>query len=142
MIRPRKAIRQELFRVLDAALSVPVVVQRQPKDAGAPLVMIEPPPVGKRGDIKRDTGHSFEQTIRVHTRFPKGKANIGKRESVAADVIGALNAATLDPTDHRIVHWPKEPDDSMVQTYEASGGEQAFDLLLTYDIDTQIKATI
>jgi len=127
--------------VLESALSVPVVVQRQPKDAGAPLVMIEPPPVVSRGDIKRDTGHSFEQTIRVHTRYPKGKADVGRRDEIEADVIGALNAATLDPTDHRIVDWPEEPDDSTPQTYEA-GGQQAYDLVLTYDIDTQIKATI
>jgi hypothetical protein len=141
-MRPRAAVRQELFSVLDSALSVPVVVQRQPKDAGAPLVMIEPPPVESRGDIKADTGHSFEQTIRIHTRYPKGKANVGKRDEIASDVVDALNAATLDPTDHRIVHWPEEPDNDTPQNYEAAGGEQAYDLVLTYDIDTQIKATI
>jgi len=142
MLRPREALRQELYRVLNAALGVSVVVQRQPKDAGAPLVMIEPPPTPSRGDIKRDTGHSIEQTIRIHTRYPKGKANVTRRDEIARDVIDALNAATLDPTDHRIVHWPEEPDDDDTQTYEAAGGTQAYDVLLTYDIDTQIKATI
>jgi len=141
-MRPRAAVREELHRVLTGALSVPVVVQRQPADAGAPLVMIEPPETPSRGDIKADTGHSFEQTIRIHTRYPKGKADVGKRDAIAEDVIAALNAATLDPTDHCIVHWPEEPTDDTPQEYEASGGEQAYDLVLEYDIDTQIKSTI
>ena len=140
-MRPRPALRAELYSVLSGALDVPVVVQRQPKDAGAPLVMIEPPPTPSRGDIKQDTGHSIEQTIRIHTRYPKGKADVGRRDEIAADVVNALNAATLDPEDHRIVHWPEEPDDDTAQTYSA-GAEQAYDLLLTYTIDTQIKATI
>jgi len=141
MIRPRKAVRQEIHRVLDGALSIPVVVQRQPEDAGAPLVMIEAPDSPKRGDIKRDTGHSINQTIRIHTRYEKGKADVSKREEIAADVISALDTATFNPTDHRIVYWPEEPDDEVPQEYDA-GGQQAYDLLLTYDIDTQIKATI
>jgi hypothetical protein len=141
MLRPRAAIRQEVFDVLDAQLSTPVVVQRQPKDAGAPLVMIEPPAIDPRGDIKRHTGHSFTQRIRVHTRYPKGRADISRREEIAGTVIGKLEAATLDPVDHRIVDWPDDPD-TTPQTYEASGGEQAYDLLLDYDLHTQIKATI
>jgi len=127
--------------VLSSALDVPVVVQRQPKDAGAPLVMIEPPPTESRGDIKQDTGHSIAQTIRIHTRYPKGKADVGRRDEIAAEVVNALNAATLDPEDHRIVHWPEEPDDDTPQSYEP-GGQEAKDLLLTYNIDTQIKAAI
>ena len=142
MLRPRAALRQELYRVLDGALSAPVVVQRQPKDAGAPLVMIEPPETPSRGDLKRDTGHSIPQRIRVHTRYPKGKADVSKREEIAETIRSELNAATLDPTDHRIVDWPEEPDDEIPQEYEASGGEQAYDLVLEYDIDTQIKSTI
>lgn len=140
MPRPRAAVRQEIFDVLDSQLSETVVVQRQAKDAGAPLVMIEPPPTQPRGDIKQDTGHTFEQTIRVHTRYTKGKADVSKREEIASDVIDALENATLDPTDHRIVHWP-EPSD-VTQTYEAAGGEQAYDLLLTYDLFTQRKDAI
>lgn len=141
MPRPRQAVRTELFDALDSALSETVVVQRQPKDSGSPLVMIEPPPVEARGDIKQETGHAFEQTIRVHTRYEKGEADVGKRDEVAQSVIDALNNATLDPTDHRIVHWPTEPTENTPQTYEL-GGEQAYDLILTYDIHTQIKATI
>ena len=140
-MRPRPALRAELYSVLSSALDVPVVVQRQPKDAGAPLVMIEPPETPSRGDIKQDTGHSIEQTIRIHTRYPKGKADVGRRDEIAAEVVNALNAATLDPEDHRIVHWPEEPDDDTPQSYEA-GGQEAKDLFLTYNIDTQIKAAI
>lgn len=140
-MRPRAAVRQEIYDVLDAQLSVDVVVQRQPKDAGAPLVMIEPPPVDPRGDIKRHTGHSFTQRIRVHTRYPKGRADIGRREAIADTVIDELETATLDPADHRIVDWPDDPS-TTPQTYEASGGEQAYDLLLEYGLHTQIKATI
>lgn len=141
-MRPRAAIREELFRVLDGALSVPVVVQRQPEGEGAPLVLIEPADTPKRGDIKRDTGHTLDpQRIRVHTRYAKGKADVSRRDEIAEDVIEALAGATLDPTDHRIVHWPEEPDDDFPQEYEADG-KQAFDVLLDYNIHTQIKATI
>ena len=141
-MRPRAAVREELHRVLTGALSVPVVVQRQPEGAGAPLVMIEPADTPKRGDIKKDTGHTLDpQRIRVHTRYPKGKADLSKRNAIAEDVIDALAGATLDPTDHRIVHWPEEPDDDTTQEYDA-GGKQAYDLLLDYNIHTQIKATI
>lgn len=139
-MRPRAAVRAELFGVLDGALSVPVVVQRQPKDAGAPLVLIEPPETSPRGDIKQHTGHSFTQRIRVHTRHPKGKADVSQREDIAQDVIDALESATLDPDDHRIVDWPEEPDD-IPQSYEV-GGDQALDLILDYPLHTQIKATI
>jgi hypothetical protein len=135
-------LRQELFRVLDAELDVPVVVQRQTEEAGQPLVMIEPPATPKRGDLKRDTGHEIQQTIRIHTRYPKGDADVSRREGIAEGVIDALDTATINPTDHRVVHWPSEPHDETPQQYEASGGEEAFDLLLTYDLYTQIKDTI
>jgi hypothetical protein len=142
-MRPRAAVREELHRVLTGALSIPVVVQRQPKGVEAPLVLIESPDTPKRGDLKRDTGHTLDpQRIRVHTRYPKGKANLSRRSEIAETVIGALAGATLDPTDHRIVHWPEEPHDDVAQEYDIGSGEQAYDLLLEYNIHTQIKATI
>jgi hypothetical protein len=140
-MRPRQALRSELYRVLDAALSVDVVVQRQTRSADEELVMIEAPETPSRGDIKADTGHQISQTIRVHTRYPKGAADVGRRDELAEDVIDALNNATIDPTDHRVVHWPQEPTNETPVGYE-DGGDRAFDLLLTYDIHTQIKATI
>lgn len=139
-MRPRAAVRDELYGVLSGALSVPVVVQRQPKDAGAPLVMIEPPQTTPRRTIKQHRGHSFTQRIRIHTRYPKGKADVGKREDIADTVITELETATLDPTDHAIVDWPDDPD-TTPQTYEL-GGEQAYDLLLDYPLHTQLKSTI
>jgi hypothetical protein len=142
-MRPRAAVRQELFDVLDGALDVPVVVQRQPKDVAAPLVLIESPDTPKRGDLKRDTGHTLDpQVIRVHTRYPKGGANLGRRDAIASNVVDTLAGATLDPQDHRIVHWPEEPHDDVAQEYDIGSGEQAYDLLLEYNIHTQIKATI
>jgi len=142
MIRPRKALRAELYRVLDEALSVGVVVQRQTESAAEELIMIEAPSTPKRGDIKRDTGHRVDQTIRVHTRFPKGAADVSRREEIAADAIEALYFATIDPTDHRVVHWPSEPDEEDPVGYDLDGGDRALDLLLTYRLHTQIKATI
>lgn len=142
-MRPRRALRLELYRVLDGALSVPVVVQKVPEgEVPGELVMIEAPPTPKRGDLKKDTGHEIPQTIRVHTRGPKGAVDVGRRDELAENVIDALAGATLDPTDHRVVHWPEEPHDSTPVQYEASGGEQALDVLLLYDLRTQIKATI
>jgi len=140
-MRPRQALRSELYRVLDAALSVDVVVQKQTESADDELVMIEAPDTPSRGDIKADTGHEISQTIRVHTRYPKGAANVGRRDELAEDVIDALDAATIDPPDHRVVHWPEEPTDETPVGYD-DGGDRALDLLLTYEIYTQIKATI
>jgi len=142
MIRPRRALRSELYRVLDGSLSVDVFVQRQSEYASDELVLIEAPPTPKRGDIKEDTGHEIAQTIRVHTRFPKGAADVSRREEIASDAIEALYFATIDPTDHRVVHWPIEPDDETPVEYDVDGGDRAFDLLLTYNLYTQIKATI
>jgi len=142
MIRPRRAIRSELYRVLDEALSVDVVVQRQTESASEELVMIEAPSTPKRGDLKTDTGHRIAQTIRVHTRFPKGAADVSRREEIAAGAIEALYLATIDPTDHRVVYWPREPDEEDPVGYDLDGGDRALDLLLTYRLHTQIKATI
>jgi len=142
MIRPRRALRSELYRVLNEALSVDIVVQRQTESAADELVMIESPSTPKRGDIKRDTGHRVDQTIRVHTRYPKGAADVSRREEIASDAIEALYFATIDPTDHRVVHWPIEPHDENPVEYDVDGGDRAFDLLLTYNLYTQIKATI
>jgi len=142
MIRPRKALRAELYRALNEALAVDVVVQRQTESAAGELVMIEAPSTPKRGDIKRDTGHRIDQTIRVHTRFPKGAADVSRREELAANAIEALYFATIDPTDHRVVHWPREPDEEDPVGYDLDGGDRALDLLLTYRLHTQIKATI
>jgi hypothetical protein len=119
-MRPRKALRSELYRVLDAALSVDVVVQKQTESADDELVMIEAPDTPSRGDRA---------------------ANVGRRDELAEDVIDALNAATIDPPDHRVVHWPEEPTDETPVGYD-DGGDRALDLLLTYEIYTQIKATI
>ena len=141
-MRPRRALRLELYSVLDAELSTDVVVQKQTGDAAEELVMIEAPDTPVRGGIKGDTGHEIAQTIRVHTRYAKGSANVGRREEIASNVIDALDGATIDPQDHRVVHWPSEPDDSSPLQYDAGGGEQALDLVLTYEIFTQIKATI
>jgi hypothetical protein len=135
---PDDAVRQAMYSALTSSLSVPVVVQRQPEDeASAPLVMVEPAETRPRGDIKQNTGHDFPggKTIRVHTRYPKGKADLSKRRSIANDVDNAIRP--LQPTGHRVVYLP-EPDVAP-QSYEV-GGEQAFDLLLTYDIDTQITS--
>lgn len=141
-MRPRAALRSELYRVLDA-LAVPVYVQKVPEgQVSDELVLIEPPSTPKRGSLKRDTGHEIEQVIRVHTRDAKGRADIGRRDELAQQVIDQLAGATIDPDDHRVVHWPEEPHNEAPVSYEVSGGEQAHDLLLTYRIYTQIKSTI
>ena len=142
-MRPRAALRSELYRVLDGQLSVDVYVQKvsEGKSPGE-LVMIEAPSTPARGDIKEDTGHEVAQTIRIHTRAPKGQADLSRRDELAAQVISALDAATIDPDDHRVVDWPEEPHDDDPVSYEVSGSEQAHDILLTYRLYTQIKATI
>jgi len=142
-MRPRQALRSELYRVLDQGLDVPVFVQKVGEGKSPDeLVMIEAPATPPRGDIKRDTGHEITQEVRVHTRAPKGKARVSRRDELAADVIALLSAADLDPVDHRIVDWPEEPHDDTPLSYEASGGQQAHDLVLTFRLYTQIKATI
>ena len=141
-MRPRQALRVEIYRVLDAALSVEVAVQKQTRSAAKELVLIEAPDTPKRGDIKRDTGHEIDQTIRIHTRFAKGDADVSRREEIAENAIQALDSATIDPTDHRVVHWPSEPHNEAAIQYEARGGDTALDLVLTYELKTQIKATI
>lgn len=129
--------------MLDAQLSVPVYVQKVSEGQSPDeLVLIEAPATPARGDIKRDTGHEVEQVVRVHTRSTKGQADLSRRDELAAQVISALDAATLDPTDHRIVDWPEEPHEDDPVTYDVSGSEKAHDLLLTYRLYTQIKATI
>lgn len=138
-MRPRAALRSELYRVLDADLSVPVYVQKVQESEAGELVMIEAPSTPKRGDLKEDTGHQMEQEIRVHTRFPKGKADVGRRDELAENTIDALNSASFSLTDHRLVHWPKEPHDTTPLQYDAEGGETAMDLLLTYNLYTQIR---
>jgi hypothetical protein len=99
-----------------------------------PFVMIETPDSEERGDIKEpSTGYDLTQTIRIHTRFPKGKADLSQREEIAEDVHNAIDA-NFDPVGHNILYIP-EPDITF-QSYEA-GGQQAYDMLLDYELLTQ-----
>jgi hypothetical protein len=132
---PQGPLRTALYDVLTPALSVPVVVQRQPEgDTPAPLVMIETPPANEWGDFKNLLGYEAPLRIRVHTRYPKGKADLSKREELAESVEEALRSSELALDGYALRHLPFP--DAIPQTYE-SGGEQAYDLILAYDLDLQ-----
>jgi hypothetical protein len=119
-----------------SVLDVPVVVQKQSEDTEprAPFVMVETPSATARGDIKQDTGYDLTLAVRVHTRYPKGKADLSKREQLAEAAKQALDPFP-EPDGHNVVPIPKTPDTQPV-SYEA-GGQQAFDFLLQYNLQTQ-----
>lgn len=130
-------LRDAIYDELDAALSVDVVVQKQTEqqqEPGPPYVMIETPAADPRGDIKTDTGYELTQRIRVHTRYPKGKADLSKREEIAESVHDALQPFP-EPAGHNVMPVPPTPS-TTPQEYDA-GGQQAYDLLLDYSIRTQ-----
>ena len=129
-------LRREIADTLTSALSVPVVVQKQSEDTEptAPFVMVETPETSARGDVKLDTGFELTQTVRIHTRYPKGKADLSERESIAESARTALDPFP-EPSGHRVMAVPETPD-AVPVSYEA-GGEQAFDLLLQWDLRTQ-----
>jgi hypothetical protein len=122
---------------LQSALSVPVRAQKQAEgeEPTPPFVIVETPESEARGDIKNDTGYELTQRIRIHTRYPKGKADLSKREEIASNVYTALENS-LSVSGHNILHLPTP--DVIPQTYEA-GGDQAFDLLLDYELLTQTQ---
>ena len=132
---PHGPLRQAIYDRLTAELSVPVEVQRRPKgDAAAPLVLIEPADATEWGSFKQLHGWSVPLTIRIHTRYPKGAANLSKREKIAEAVDTALRQNPLAPSGYALKDL-RYPDVTM-QTYDA-GGEQAYDLLLEYPLDLQ-----
>jgi hypothetical protein len=130
---PQTAVRRAFRNRLDDSLDIPILVQWQAEDdSHSPLVMIEPPESVPRGDLKQDTGHELDVRVRVHTRYPKGRADVSQREAVAGDVHSALEGITI--SGHHLLHLP-EPQVTP-QSYEL-GGRQAYDLLLDYSLLTQ-----
>lgn len=132
---PQGALRRALKDRLSSALSVPVVIQKQTKDTepSPPFVMIETPEGEPWGDIKNESGFDLVQRIRIHTRYPKGKADLSKREEIASSVDSALESS-LSVSGHNVMNLP---DPTVTpQSYEASG-EQAYDFLLDYEFKTQ-----
>ena len=132
---PQGPIRRAFYSVLTDALSVPVVQQRRPKgEAGAPLVLLPTPASTPRQTLKQETGHSLTQRVRVHTRHPKGKADLSEREGIASQAHLAITGTELQADGMRFIRKP--PVEVTPQDYE-TGGQHAYDLLLDYDIDTQ-----
>jgi hypothetical protein len=95
--------------------------------------MIHTPESEARGDLKNDTGFELTQRIRIHTRYPKGKANLARREEIAASVDDALEQS-FSVSGHNILHLPTP--NVTPQSYDA-GGDKAYDLLLDYELKTQ-----
>lgn len=135
MLLPQGPLRQALYERLTTELSVDVVVQRQSEEAvQAPLILIVTPSSTPRGDIKEDTGYELTQRIRIHTQYPKGQADLSEREEIADAVQTALDAAPLQVDGHNILHLPTP--DITPQEYDL-GAQQAYDLLLDYNLLTQ-----
>jgi hypothetical protein len=92
-----------------------------------------------RGDIKADTGHVLTQRLRVHTRFPKGAADLSVAERIGQKANALIRDTDLQPEgDLRVVHWPVPT--ATTQTYD-DGGEVGVDLLLDYELLTQTLTT-
>lgn len=132
---PIGPLRNAIKTRLDNNISVPVVVQKQKqgKSENPPFVMIETPPAERREAIKTSVGFEVSQTIRVHTRYIKGKADLSKREDIASNVDDALEP-DLSVSGHNIMRIPTP--NVFPQDYEADG-QHAYDLLLQYEFRTQ-----
>jgi len=129
---PQGPLRKAIYTRLTTELSIPILTQRVAEgDAEAPLVLIQSPDAQEWGDLKNKVGYSLQLTLRVHTQYSKGRADLSERETLAEQVDNALRLAPLSLTGYHLLHLP-HPDTTML-SYDV-GAQQAYDLLLQYEL--------
>lgn len=103
-----------------------------PTDAQPPCVVIEPPRLDGEETLDGHASSTNRLRLRVHDRYPAGRANAFRALLIADRLHQSLEGAPLTLEGFRTPYVP-EPSVRPIPPYEAEG-QEARDLLVIYDL--------
>lgn len=120
------ALLTALYETLDGQTGVPVYTAGSvPTDEEPPYVVLEIPRSTGSETLDRRRRDDVRQRIRIHDRYPPGRADRAKALGISAAIQTAMKNA--------FDFYVPPPQERPLPQYSVNG-EQAYDLVLIYDL--------